>query len=90
MSVKAISISTPVSVITNAGVYDFEPESKRMRIKTLHPGVSADLAQLACGFELLKPDKEIPVTETPSDEILGILRNDRRNSNLYTKIFHHQ
>jgi glutaconate CoA-transferase subunit B len=65
-----------VAVVSTAGVYDFEPKSGRMRIKTLHPGVSADLAQLASGFELLRPEGEIPVTEVPSPEILEILRNE--------------
>ncbi len=66
----------PVAIITSAGVYDFEPESKRVRIKSLHPGVSADLAQLASGFELLRPEGEIPVTEVPGPEILEILRRE--------------
>ena len=52
------------------------PETKRMRIKTLHPGVPVALAQLASGFELVVPQGEIPVTETPSKEILEILRNE--------------
>ena len=65
-----------MAVITSAGVYDFEPETKRMRIKSLHPGVSPELAQMASGFELLKPEGEIPVTEKPSKEILEILRNE--------------
>ena len=47
-----------------------------MRIKTLHPGVSPELAQLASGFELLKPEGKIPVTEKPSREVLEILRNE--------------
>ncbi len=66
----------PVAVVSTAGVYDFDPATKRMRIKTLHPGVSADLAQLASGFELLRPEGEIPVTEVPSPEILEILRHE--------------
>jgi glutaconate CoA-transferase subunit B len=66
----------PVAVVTNAGIYDFEPVSKRMRVKSLHPGVPIGLAQMATGFELLKPDGEIPVTPTPSPEILGVLRNE--------------
>jgi acyl CoA:acetate/3-ketoacid CoA transferase beta subunit len=66
----------PIAVVTSAGVYDFEPESKRMRIKSLHPGVSPELAQLASGFELIKPHGEIPITQTPTDEILEILRNE--------------
>ena len=39
------------AVVTNAGVYDFEPASKRMRIKSLHAGVSAGLAQMATDWE---------------------------------------
>ncbi len=66
----------PVAVVSTAGVYDFEPTTKRMRIKTLHPGVSADLAQLASGFELVRPEGDIPVTEIPTPEILEILRNE--------------
>ena len=66
----------PMCVITSAGVYDFEPTSKRMRIKSLHPGVPAALAQMASGFELLVPSGEIPVTPTPSKEVLEILRNE--------------
>lgn len=73
----------PVAVITSAGVYDFCPETHRMRIKTLHPGVSPELAQLASGFELLRPEGEIPVTETPSDEILDILRNEVDKNGLF-------
>jgi len=66
----------PVAVVTTAGVYDFEPVSKRMRIKTLHPGVSPELTQLASGFEFVRPAGDIPVTELPSKEILEILRNE--------------
>ena len=66
----------PVAVVTTAGVYDFEPDTKRMRFKTLHPGVNADLAQLASGFEIVRPGGEIPVTEVPTKEILDILRNE--------------
>ena len=66
----------PVAVVTNAGVYDFEPVTKRMRVKSLNPGVAFGLAQMATGFELLKPDGDIPVTPAPSTEILGILRNE--------------
>ncbi len=76
----------PVAVVTSAGVYDFEPESKRMRIKTLHPGVSPELAQLASGFELLRPDGEIPVTETPSDDIIEILRREVDPRGVFTSI----
>ncbi len=76
----------PEVVISNAGVYDFEPGSKRMRVKSLHPGVSFDLCQLATGFELLKPEGDISVTPTPSDEIVDIIRNDVDPRGIFTTI----
>lgn len=76
----------PVAVITSAGVYDFEPESKRMRIKSLHPGVTPDLAQLSSSFELLKPESEIPVTPVPYKEIMDILRNEVDPRGVFTSM----
>ncbi len=73
----------PMTVITSAGVYDFEPGTHRMRIKTLHPGVSPELAQLASGFELVRPQGAIPVTETPTKEIIQILRNEVDPSGIF-------
>lgn len=66
----------PIAVVSTAGVYDFEPSSKRMRVKSLHPGVSFEFTQLASGFEFLRPEGEIPVTELPSQEILEVLRRE--------------
>jgi len=76
----------PKVVITSAGVYDFEPDSKRMRIKTLHPGVSPELAQLASGFELLKPSGEIAVTPVPTKEIIDILRKEVDPRGVFTSM----
>lgn len=76
----------PKTVITSAGTYDFEPESKRMRIRSLHPGVSPELAQLASGFELLKPSGEIPVTPVPTKEIIDILRNEVDPRGVFTSM----
>jgi len=54
---------------------DFEPESKRMRIKGLNPGITVEIAQACTGFELLVPDKieEIPA---PPEDILRVLREE--------------
>ncbi|MDD5712734.1 MAG: hypothetical protein PHY31_08260 [Smithellaceae bacterium] len=76
----------PVAVITNAGVYDFEPVSKRMRVKSLHPGVPFDWAQMATGFELLKPEGDIPPTPVPAQEVLGIIRNEVDPHGVFTSI----
>lgn len=72
---KAGLYGGPIAVITQVGVYDFEPVSKRMRIKALNPGMTVEIAQACTGFELLVPD-EVPFIEPPSDEILEILRKE--------------
>lgn len=73
---KAGLLGGPTAVVTQVGVYDFEPVSKRMRIKSLHPGMTVEIAQACTGFELLVPDGEIPVTPLPSAEELRILREE--------------
>ncbi len=76
----------PKTVITSAGVYDFEPETKRMRIQTLHPGVSPELAQLASGFDLIRPPGELPVTPVPTKEIIDILRKEVDPRGIFTSM----
>ena len=66
----------PVAVVTQLGVCDFEPKTKRMRIKLLNPGVSVDMVQASTGFEILVPQDDIPVTPMPPEDVLHILRND--------------
>ena len=63
----------PVAVISQCGVFDFEPETKRMRVKSLHLN-DLEIAQMCTGFELLKPQGEIPLTPMPSPDIIDILR----------------
>ncbi|HNX92804.1 MAG TPA: CoA-transferase [Syntrophomonas sp.] len=65
----------PQSVVTQIGVMDFEPESKRMRIKGLNPYCTAEIAQMCTSFELLVPEtiEEIPA---PPDDVLRVLRED--------------
>ncbi|MCD6152926.1 MAG: hypothetical protein J7J07_03320 [Syntrophobacterales bacterium] len=67
--------SGPYRVITNMAVMDFEPESKRMRIKSINPGYSEKDVQDNCGFELLKAS-EITETNPPQEEELRVLREE--------------
>ena len=66
----------PIAVISQWGIYDFEPETKRMRVKSLTPGIPFEVAQQTTGFELLKPEGDIPETPMISPEILQILRTE--------------
>ncbi|MGS0763877.1 CoA-transferase subunit beta [Syntrophomonas curvata] len=82
---KAGLIGGPVAVVTQCGVFDFEPVSKRMRIKALNPGMTVEIAQACTGFELLVPD-EVVTIPVPSEEILEILRRDVDARAVFTKM----
>ena len=62
----------PVRVVTQLAVLDFAP-SGRMRLVSLHPGVSAEQVQAATGFPLVLPDP-VPVTPVPPPDQLRLLR----------------
>lgn len=76
----------PVAVVTQCGIFDFEPQTKRMRIKTLNPGMTVDLVQASTGFEILVPQGDIPQTVMPSDETLHILRNEVDPKGIFTSM----
>jgi glutaconate CoA-transferase subunit B len=60
-------------VVTTLGIFGFDPDSKRMRVEALHPGVTLDAIRASTGFELGE-SKEILTTEPPSDDELALLR----------------
>ena len=64
----------PQLVITNLAVMDFHPDSKRMRLKCVHPGVTARQVQEATGFELLMPGGAVPETKPPTREQARLIR----------------
>ena len=55
---------------------DFHPESKRMQLKSLHPGVTLEQVQTETGFELSPPAGAVPETITPTDTELEVLRTE--------------
>ena len=68
-----LSEGGPRLVVTPLGVFDFEPKSKAMRIKSLHDGVTFDEVRDNTGFDLIVPAK-IERTANPDDEELFLLR----------------
>jgi glutaconate CoA-transferase subunit B len=64
----------PAYVVSTLALMDFDPESRRMRLKATHPGVSVEEVVAATGFELGVPEK-VEVTEPPSPEELRLLRD---------------
>jgi len=72
---KAGLMGGPTAVVTQSGVFDFEPQSKRMRLVAMNPGMTVELAQMATGFELLVAD-DLQEIDAPSADTLEILRRE--------------
>lgn len=64
----------PELVISNLAVMDFEPESKRMRLRSVHPGVGVRQVQEATGFPLLVPEGAARQTPAPTVEQVRLIR----------------
>ncbi|MFB0559837.1 MAG: CoA-transferase subunit beta [Candidatus Lokiarchaeia archaeon] len=64
--------SGPYCVITQLGIYFFDDETKRMKLASLHPGVTLEQVKENCSFELLIADK-LETTPVPTKEEIEIL-----------------
>ncbi|MEX2702902.1 MAG: CoA-transferase, partial [Candidatus Baldrarchaeota archaeon] len=64
--------SGPYRVITQLGVYGFDEETKRMKLLSVHPGVTIDDIKANSQFEILIPE-EVSTTKPPTKEELKIL-----------------
>ncbi|MGH7102372.1 MAG: CoA-transferase subunit beta [Acetobacteraceae bacterium] len=63
----------PKIIITDLAELGFEPETKRLWIEALHPGVSIDEVKANTGFAIdAAPDMRL--TEPPTDQELAMLR----------------
>ncbi|MFZ0965062.1 MAG: CoA-transferase [Candidatus Bathyarchaeia archaeon] len=63
----------PSLVVTNLCQMDFDPETKKIRLATVHPGVSVQQVLENTSFDLIVP-KDVPTTELPTREELVLLR----------------
>jgi acyl CoA:acetate/3-ketoacid CoA transferase beta subunit len=64
----------PVKVITDLCIMGFDDETKRMKLLSLHPGVTLDQVKENTGFELMI-DKDLTETELPSQGVLKLIRS---------------
>jgi acyl CoA:acetate/3-ketoacid CoA transferase beta subunit len=60
-------------VVTNLAVLDFETPDHAMRLRSLHPGVTADAVVAATGFPLVIP-AAVETTRAPTAEELRLIR----------------
>jgi glutaconate CoA-transferase, subunit B len=65
----------PYKVITNLRILGYDDDTCRMRIESLHPGVSVENVRKNCGFELLQAD-DLEITPPPTVEELRVLREE--------------
>lgn len=63
----------PDCLVTNLGVFDFEPKEFKMRLKSYHPGVTIEEIQENTGFELVI-DENCTETPKPTKEEIEIIR----------------
>lgn len=54
-------------VVSNLGVFDFETPERRMRVRSLHPGVTIESVVAATGFDLVIP-ADVAESRLPSEE----------------------
>ena len=64
----------PRYCITPRCVFDFEETTKRMRLKSVHPGVTVDEVLANTGFSPVVP-AQVPTTPAPSPGEIALLRN---------------
>jgi glutaconate CoA-transferase subunit B len=64
----------PSLVVTDLALLDFEPGTRRMRLRALQPGVELEQVVAATGFSLVIPD-DVGRLADPTEEELVILRN---------------
>lgn len=63
----------PASIITPLCVFDFDPDTRAAKLKSVHPGTTVDDVRRATGFAL-DVDPDVAATVAPTDEQLRLLR----------------
>lgn len=63
----------PYRVITQLGLYGFDDHTKRMKLLSIHPGVTKEQIIENSNFHIEIPD-DVPVSPEPTEEDLRILR----------------
>lgn len=63
----------PTCLVTDLGVFGWDPETGTMIPRSLHPGVTAQVVKERTGFPIRIP-ADVPPTEPPSAEEIAIIR----------------
>ena len=60
-------------VVSDLGVFDFQTDDHRMRLRSLHPGATVEEVVEGTGFEVVIPD-DVPESRLPTEAELAFLR----------------
>lgn len=74
----------PYRVVTDLAILGFDDNTKRMKLISIHPGVTVDQVKENTGFELVIPE-EVPKTEPPTENELRLLREEIDPSGIYIR-----
>ncbi|MGJ7043223.1 glutaconate CoA-transferase subunit B [Shinella sp. BE166] len=80
-----LSEGGPALVVTDKAVFDFAEDTREMRLKSLHPGVTKDAVLAAMSFVPLVPET-IPETEPPTVKELAHIRTDIDPNRILLKV----
>lgn len=69
-----LDMGGPEWVVTPKCIFDFDKDEGRIRLRSIHPGVSIDEVRQSTGFEIRETKPE--VTQEPTAEELEILRRE--------------
>jgi acyl CoA:acetate/3-ketoacid CoA transferase beta subunit len=72
----------PSHVITDKAIFDFDPESKRMRLVSIHPGTTREEVLANMNFQPVVPD-DLPTTEPPTAEQIRLIREEIDPDGMY-------
>ncbi len=72
---RAGLVGGPSRVITDKAVLGFDPDSRRMRLESIHPNTTLEDVLANMGFKPIVPDK-VPFTEPPTPEQVRLIREE--------------
>ncbi|MCK4722432.1 MAG: glutaconate CoA-transferase, partial [Dehalococcoidia bacterium] len=64
----------PCLILTDKAIFDFDPETKLARLRSIHPGVNLDDVIVNTGFTHDYVPQHVSETPPPTDEELKLLR----------------
>ena len=76
--------SGPTSVVTDLATFGFDGDTGEMVLRTVHPGVTLDDVRAATGWEPKVAD-DVGETPPPTDDELGLLREELDPGGVYTR-----